>query len=147
MRKVYRGRLLDNERAYAEGLVCVGKAAARTLTHARVLLKVDEGHGAPGWQHDEVMAALDVSRSTVEWKRCVEGGVDAALHPRPTRSAGLRKLAGVREAHLIAVASSSAPEGRKRWTLRLLATRLVELEAISLRNRAPHAKKTRSRRG
>ncbi len=78
------------------------------------------------------MDALDVSRSTVERvrTRCVEEGPDAALRPRPSGQVRLRKLDGAQEAHLIAVACSPAPQGRKRWTLRLLADKLVELDIV-----------------
>jgi transposase len=132
VRKIYRVRLTDEERAYLEDLVRVGKAAARTLTHARVLLKADEGPAGSAWPDDQIMDALDVSRSTVERvrTRCVEGGLDAALRPRPSATLRLRKLDGAQEAQLIAVACSPAPRGRKRWTLRLLADKLVELQVV-----------------
>ena len=76
MRKRYRVKLFGEERAYLEELVRVGKAAARTLTHARVLLKADEGPGGPAWGDDQIVEALEVSRSTVERvrMRCVEEG-------------------------------------------------------------------------
>jgi transposase len=152
VRKIYRVKLSDEERAYLLDLVSVGKAAARTLTHARVLLKVDEGPGGPGWRDDEVMEALDVSRSTVERvrTRCVEEGIDAALRPRPSPTGHQRKLDGAQEAHLIAVACSPAPRGRKRWSLRLLADKLVELDivdAVSYETVRRTLKKTTSSRG
>jgi transposase len=132
MRKIYRVKLFGEERAYLEELVRVGKAAARTLTHARVLLKADEGPDGPAWGDDQIVEALEVSRSTVERvrMRCVEEGPDAALRPRPSRQLRLRKLDGAQEAHLIAVACSPPPGGRKRWTLRLLADKLVNLEVV-----------------
>ena len=132
MRKIYRVKLFGEERAYLEELVRVGKAAARTLTHARVLLKADEGPGGPAWGDDQIVEALEVSRSTVERvrMRCVEEGPDAALRPRPSRQLRLRKLDGAQEAHLIAVACSPPPGGRKRWTLRLLADKLVNLQVV-----------------
>jgi transposase len=76
--------------------------------------------------------ALEVSRSTVERvrMRCVEEGPDAALRPRPSRQLRLRKLDGAQEAHLIAVACSPPPGGRRRWTLRLLADKLVKLQVV-----------------
>ena len=92
--------------------------------HARVLLKTDEGSEGPRLTDDEIAEAVEVNRSTVERVRirCVEGGVEAALHPR--------KLDGVQEAHLVALACSPAPRGRNRWSLRLLADKLVELEVV-----------------
>jgi transposase len=134
VRKIYRVRLLGEERGYLEELVHVGKAAARTLLHARILLKADEGPGGPAWSDEQIMEALEVSRSTVERvrTRCVEQGPDAALRPRPSVTPRLRKLDGGQEAHLIAVACSPPPEGRKRWTLRLLADKLIELAIVDV---------------
>ena len=132
MRKIYHVRLLGEERGYLEELVRSGKAAARTLMHARILLKADEGIGGPAWNDEQIIEALEVSRSTVERvrTRCVEEGPDAALRPRPSRALPLRKLDGAQEARLIAVACSPPPEGRKRWTLRLLADKAVELDIV-----------------
>ena len=121
-----------------EDLVRVGKASARTLTHARVVLKADEGPGGPAWQDDRIMDALDVRRSTVERvrTRCVEGGLDAALRPRPSATPRLRKLDGAQQAQLIAVACRPAPRGRKRWTRRLLADKVVELQVVDVGSHA-----------
>jgi len=132
MRKIYHVRLFGEERGYLEELVRVGKAAARALMHARILLKADEGPGGPAWSDDQIIDALEVSRSTVERvrTRCVEEGPEAALRPRPSPTPPLRKLDGAQEARLIAVACSPPPEGRKRWTLRLLADKVVELEIV-----------------
>src|SRR5712692_9458411 len=74
MRKMYRVKLFGEERGYLEELLRVGKAAARTLMHARILLKADEGPGGPAWDDDQIVEALEVSRSTVErghavWKK------------------------------------------------------------------------------
>jgi transposase len=130
--KVYRVRLLPEERKQLQELLSKGKAAARTLTHARILLKTDEGVDGPRLTDDEIAEALDVNRSTVERVRirCVEAGVEAALRPRPSRQVHPRKLDGVQEAHLVALACSPAPKGRNRWSLRLLADKLVELEIV-----------------
>jgi len=130
--KVYRVKLTPEERADLHALVSKGKASARTLTHARILLKADEGETGPCLSDDEIGLDLDVNRSTVERVRvrCVEEGVAAALRPRPSRQLHPRKLDGVQEAHLVALAGSPAPKGRARWTLRLLADKLVELEIV-----------------
>lgn len=132
MHKRYRVRLVDEERAYLESLVSAGKAAARTLSHARILLKADEGPAGPGWADAAIAEALEVNRSTVERvrQRCVEEGFDAALRPRPSRQVRLRKLDGAQEAQLVALACSPPPNGRDRWTLTLLADKLVELEVV-----------------
>jgi hypothetical protein len=130
--KVYRVKLTPEERAHLRELLSKGKAAARTLTHARILLKADEGEVGPCLTDDEIGLDLDVNRSTVERVRvrCVEEGFEAALRPRPSRQLHPRKLDGVQEAHLIALACSPAPKGRTRWSLRLLADKLVELEVV-----------------
>ena len=131
MNKKYVVRLTDGERAQLAALVSKGKAAARKLTHARVLLKADvEG---PCWTDERIADALDVGRRTVEniRKRLVEEGLEAALNRkkrcRPPRE---KILDGEREAKLIALACGEPPEGRARWTLRLLSDRLVELEIV-----------------
>jgi len=128
--KVYRVRLEPQEREYLEKLLSKGKAAARTLTHARILLKADEGEAGSRLSDEAIAEALDVNRSTVERVRirCVEEGFEAALRPRPSRQLHPRKLDGAQEAHLVALACSPPPTGRARWTLRLLADRVVELE-------------------
>ena len=149
--KTYRLKLTEAERADLERLLSRGKIAARTLTHARILLKADEGIAGPGWTDDAIAEALDVNRSTVERVRvrCVEEGVEAALRPRPSRQLRLRKLDGGQEAHLVALACSKPPEGRGRWSMRLLADKLVELEivdAISYETVRRTLKKTTSSR-
>src|SRR6266849_4100486 len=130
--KLYRVKLTSEERAQLGELLSKGKAAARTLTHARILLKGDEGEAGPRLSDEAIAEALDVNRSTVERVRirCVEDGFEAALRPRPSRQVHPRKLDGVQEAHLVALACSPAPKGRARWSLRLLADKLVELEVV-----------------
>jgi transposase len=152
MKKLYRVRLLAEERAELEGLLSKGKAAARTLMHARILLKADEGVAGPRLNDDQIAEAVEVNRSTVERvrMRCVEEGVEAALRPRPSRQVHPRKLDGVQEAHLVALACSPAPKGRNRWSLRLLADKLVELEVVddvSYETVRRTLKKTNSSRG
>ena len=136
MAKKYRVTLTAEERAGLEALICRGKADARKLAHARVLLQADEADGAPAWTDEEVAAALDTSTWTVERvrRRFVEEGLESALLPKPTKRVYARVLDGAQEAHLIARACSSPPDGKKRWTLRLLAEQVVELghaEAVS----------------
>src|SRR6266513_4423423 len=130
--KVYRVKLTPEERAQLMELLSKGKAAARTLMHARILLKADEGDAGPRLSDTAIAEALEVNRSTVERVRirCVEGGVEAALRPRPSRQVHPRKLDGVQEAHLVTLPCSPAPKGRGRWSLRLLADKLVELEIV-----------------
>jgi transposase len=152
VKKLYRVKLLAEERAQLEGLLSKGKAAARTLMHVRILLKADESVAGPRLSDDQIAEAVEVNRSTVERvrMRCVEEGVEAALRPRPSRQLHPRKLDGVQEAHLVALACSPAPKGRNRWSLRLLADKLVELEVVddvSYETVRRTLKKTNSSRG
>lgn len=130
MRKLYLVKLFAQERTQLQTLLRGGKIAARTLNRAHVLLLADEG------KIDlEIAAALHIGASTVERtrKRFVEGGLDAALYEKP-RVGHAPKLNDKQQAYLIALACSDPPEGRVRWTVRLLASRLVELgvtDAIS----------------
>jgi hypothetical protein len=116
-------------------MVSNGKAAARQLTHARILLKADQGPHGPGWSDAQIQVALDISAATVGRvrKRCAQAGVQEAILP-PKVQRVRRRLDGTQEASLIALACSTPPDGLVRWTLRLLARQLVELgyvEAIS----------------
>lgn len=151
MNKKYIVRLSETERDILDGIVNTGKGAARALTHARILLKADCGPTGPAWTDEAISAALDVSIPTIERVRrtLVLDGFDAALQrkPAPPRK---RKLDGRQEAHLIALACSAAPQGRKRWTLQLLAEQLVELEdldGLSHETVRHILKKTNSNRG
>jgi transposase len=148
MAKKYRVTLTPEERAGLEAMISKGKADARKLAHARVLL---EAPGGPGRTDTDIAAALDTSTRTIERvrQRFVEQGLDAALLPKPTKRIYARALDGAQEAHLIALACSEPPKGKKRWTLRLLADRMVELEhAESLSHEAVRQalEKTRSGR-
>jgi transposase len=130
--KKYRVTLTEDERAALGQRVRSGRASARELARARILLKADGGPAGPGWTDAAVAAALDVGVSTVERvrKRFAEGGLEAALRQRRPRRDYRRKLDGEQEAHLIALACSPPPLGRRFWTLRLLAGRLVELRFV-----------------
>jgi len=129
-----------------------GKAAARKLTHARILLKADAPPSGPGWNDEAIADGLEVGRATVERvrKEFVEEGLDAALERRRPRRLYVRKLDGDGEAHLVALACQKPPEGRSRWTLQLLADRMVQLEyvdKISYQTVRRTLKKTRSSLG
>lgn len=151
--KRYKVTLTDEERQELQALIASGKAAARKLTHARILLKADASAGGPAWIDQRIVEALEVGVTTVERvrQRFVEEGVEAALSRKPQqRPRRQPKLDGRAEARLIALACSAPPQGRKQWTLRLLADRLVELEivdAISDETVRRVLKKTRSSRG
>ncbi len=128
--KLYRVRLTDDDRAALYRLIAGGTAPARQLTHARILLKADEGRDGPAWTDTAIVAALDIDRSTVERvrRRFVQEGRDAALVHRPPRATKPRTLTGADEAHLIALACSAPPTGRERWSVRLLAAEFVTVE-------------------
>ncbi len=129
MAKKYRVTLTTQERDELEAMISKGKADARKLAHARILLQADEAGGAPARSDQEIASALDTSTRTVERvrRRFVEEGLQSALLPKPTKRIYARALDGQQEARLIAMACSAPPEGKKRWTLRLLAERVVEL--------------------
>ena len=95
-----------------------------------MLLKADQGPGGPAWVDETIAAAVEVSQPTVSRirKQFVEQGLEAALARRAPRRVYERKLDGAQEARLVAVACSAPPTGHKRWSLRLLADKLVELE-------------------
>ena len=131
--KKYIVTLTDDERQSLSALVSSGKAAAKRITHARILLKADAADGGPAWRDADIALALDVNVSTVERvrERFVERGLEAALARKPqARPSRLPVFDGDAEARLIVLACSRPPEGRARWTLRLLADRLVELEVV-----------------
>ena len=130
MKKKYNVTLTEAERQLLQAMLSRGKVAARKLVHARILLKADASSGGPGWNDDQIAEGLEVGRATVERVRreFVEEGFDAALERRKPCRQYDRTLDGDGEAHLIALACQKPPEGRSRWTLRLLADRMVQLE-------------------
>lgn len=129
MQKFYRVTLTAEERQELGALVSKGKAAARKLTRARVLLLADQAEGGPAKRDPEIVAALGCGRATVERVRrqFVEDGLEATLNPQPTTRIYERRLDGKAEAYLVAIACGAPPEGRARWTLRLLADQMVGL--------------------
>jgi hypothetical protein len=150
--KKYIVKLSETERAHLQALIAKGKFAARTLTHARILLKADTSEGSPAWKDEAIVEALEISVRTVERlrERFVEEGLEAALSRKPTACPPSRKLDGEAEAHLIALACSEPPLGRAHWPVRLLANRMVELgyvESVSHECVRQALKKTRSNRG
>jgi transposase len=132
MKKKYVVTLTEEERQTLQALISRGKAAARKLTHARILLKADQSINGPGLDDATIATEVQAGRATVERVRraFVEEDLEAALNRRKPRRQYLRKLDGDGEAHLIAMACSQPPEGRSRWTLRLLADRMVALEQV-----------------
>lgn len=133
MNKKYVIRLTEEERVGLTGLVNTGKVAAGKRRHAEILLKADAGPLGPACSDAQIVAALGVGERTIQAvrQRCVEEGLEAALvRRRQCRPSRQRILDGAKEAQLVAVCCGQAPAGRVRWTLRMLADRLVELEVV-----------------
>lgn len=130
MRKRYIVRLTPEERGELEELVSSGKARARKLMHAHILLEADAD--GSNWTDAQISEALSIGRATVERvrKAFVERGLPDSLNPKRRSKNTPKKLDGDQEAHLIALACSPAPKGHDRWTLRLLADNMVQLEYV-----------------
>jgi transposase len=132
MIRKYRVTLTAEEREELLTLIGKGKASARKLAHARVLLQTDESEDGPASADTQVADALNLSVRTVERvrERFVEQGLAAALSPSPSQRVYGRKFDGAQEARLIALACSQPPEGKPGWTLRLLAEQVVGLQLM-----------------
>lgn len=128
-KQTYVVDLSQSEREHLENMVSSGTEKARKLTRARILLKADHS-----WTDREISNALDVGTATVERirKRYAENGLSSALNRKKSSRQYDQKIDGEIEAHLIALACGSPPEGRARWTIRLLSDRLVNLEQVKL---------------
>jgi transposase len=125
-KKLYCVRLEEGEREELTSYLRRGKSSSRSLTRARILLLADEGRS-----DEEISDVLKVSKSTASRirKRYCEGGLDFALHEK-SRSGAPTKIDGRIEAQLTLLACSEPPDGRSKWTVRLLADKLVEMEAV-----------------
>ena len=133
MAKRYRVTLDETEREELRRLLAKGKADVRRLKHAQILLHADEAEGGSAWPDERIAQAVGCGTATVERvrRRFVEEGLELALSPyRTPRRQYRTKLDGAQEARLIAIACGAPPEGRARWTLRLLADKLVELNVV-----------------
>lgn len=122
--------LTNAEHAALRELLSKKKVKRSTIINAYILLKADR---SCGWTNTDIAAAYDVSTKKVEQlkKRFVEEGFEAALYRKPVTNAHRRKITGDEEAHLIALCCGQAPEGHERWTLRMLADKMVELDIIA----------------
>ena len=139
------------QRAQLETVVSQGRSPARAIIRARILLKADCGPAGPGWTDTAIMAAFEVSRTTISRVRreFADDGLMAIARRRP-RVPHRRKLDGEAEARLLALTCSAPPDGRARWTLRLLADRFVLLDGggtISYEQVRQVLKKANSSRG
>jgi transposase len=127
--KKYKVTLTEEEGEELRQLTSKGKGAGRKLLHARILLKADSQQA---WNDQAISEALAVSISTIERvpERFVEEGLGAALERKAPKRVYQRKLDGEQEAHLVALVCSQPPEDRGRWTLKLLAPKMVGLEYV-----------------
>ena len=128
----FRVFLDDEQRAHLRTLVGSGRAPARMLTRARILLKADQGEGGPGWSDAAIAGALDLHPATVQRVRrqFAETGLGPTLERKRPDRVYERRLDGRQEAHLVALACGEPPAGQARWSLRLLADELVRLEVV-----------------
>jgi transposase len=152
MPKTHHVTLTKEQREQLLEQITTGTAAAHMLTHARILLKADAGDEGPAWTDAAIAEALETSVPTIERVRArfAQEGLGAAVRRRIASRPRPRKLDGAGEAHLIALACSEPPAGQEHWALRLLASRLVELQVvdtISHETVRRTLKKTNSSRG
>lgn len=133
MAKKYRLRLQEEERQRLEALLRKGRRSAQVQRHARILLHADENQPHGGWEDARIAAAVGTTARTVERVRRVgvEHGLLRALERKDPDRVYERRLDGAGEARLVALTCGAAPSGRARWTLRLLADKLVELEVVA----------------
>jgi len=125
----YAVALTDTERATLREILSKNKAKRSTIINAYIVLKADR---SCGWTNADIALAYDVSTKKVEQlqKRFVAEGLDAALSRKPVTNAHRRKITGDEEAHLIALYCSQAPEGHERWTVRMLADKMVAVDIV-----------------
>lgn len=124
-----RVKLTQAQRNHLEEIVRVGRAHARTINHAHILLLCDEAQQGPAWSDERIATALSCNARTVarQRSRFLREGIDEALRVRRKSRGRRSKIEGATEAHLIALACSQPPAGRSRWTIRLLADQFVDL--------------------
>jgi len=132
-RKKYVVELSSDERAQLEGLISKGKSSAKAILKARILLKADQGPLGPSWTDDRIVEALDSNPSMVTRVRrqLVEEGLEAVLSRKKRATPPITPIFdGEAQARLIALACSEPPAGHARWSIRLLADKVVELEIV-----------------
>ena len=130
--KRYRVRLTPQERKELDKEVNTGTGSAQRLRRARILLMADEAQEGGGWIDADIAKALGAASRTVERirEKCVTTGIEAALNHKQPKRKRPRVLDGAGEARLVQLACSAAPAGQERWTLQMLADKLVELEVV-----------------
>lgn len=132
MKQKYIVKLSQSDRERLEKMLASGREDVRTLTRARILLKSDASEGGAKWSYAQICEAFDVTEVTVSKvrKAYVEQGLEAAVMRKKSMREYVKRLDGKAEAHLVALACGTPPEGHNRWTLRLLQERLVALEVV-----------------
>lgn len=145
-------RLRAEERVELQSMVDEGRRSKSVRQRARILLKADESEAGLAWSDERTAEFAEASLSTVHRvrQRFVEQGFEAAVYRKPSTNRQYRKLDGAAEARLVAESCGPAPKGRARWTMKLLADRLVELEivdSIGATTIQRTLKKTNSNRG
>lgn len=132
MKKKYIVELTNEERSELQAMVKKGKAAAYKIKHAHILLNADQDPEGAGWKDGEIAKTFHCHITTVEnvRRRQVEHGLNSAIERAKHKAYRPRKLDGRAEAQLVATACSEAPAGRNKWTLRLLADKMVELKIV-----------------
>ena len=130
--KKYIVRLTLEERKYLNNIIHKGKVAAYKRLHAQILLKADISEDGPGWKDIKIADTFNISVRTVERvrERLVELGLESAINHAASGKSRPHKLDGEKEAYLIALSCSEPPDGRSRWTLRLLAGKMIELKHV-----------------
>ena len=126
-------KLDGQERARLGDLICKGKAAAKTILKARILLEADQGEAGEGWPDEQICKALDSNVTMVERVRAklVEEGLDAVLTRKQRQTPPITPIFdGAKQAQLMALACSQPPQGFARWTIRLLAEHVVERQIV-----------------
>jgi len=125
--------LTQEQRALLEEVISTGKAAARKIQHAQIVLKIDSGKDGPNWSDEQIKEAYGASSSTI-WRirqRFLKHGVEDAINRRPQpERPEKRKVTGEQEAQLIALACTEPPTGHSQWSIRLLRKRVVELHIV-----------------
>lgn len=132
-RKKYVVELSNDERAHLKKVISTGKAAAKTILKARILLKADQGPLGEGWTDDRIVGALETNETMVARVRrqLVEEGMMVVLSRKKRETPPIQPIFdGEAQARLIALACSEPPPGHARWSIRLLADKVVELEIV-----------------
>lgn len=150
--KKYIVDLTPWEKSYLEKITNKGKTAAYKMNHARILLKADINQEGGGWTDSKISEALNIGHATIERvrKRFVEEGLESALNRREQKNRRSPIIDGEKEAYLISLACSKTAVGKSRWTLQMLADKMVELkvvEQVSIETIRQTLKKTNSNLG